>query len=84
MVSYTTDVAPMLQMHCTPCHFPDGGKRKFLDTHAAVKDNIDDILHRVQLPQDSSAFMPFKLKKTPLSDSMVMVLKAWKETGMGE
>ena len=84
VVTYTQDVAPILQARCTPCHFPDGGKKKFLDTHNAVATNIDDILRRVQLPRDSSAFMPYKSKKPPLSDSLIMVLKVWKETGMIE
>jgi hypothetical protein len=67
---------------CTPCHFPDGGKKKFLDTHTAVRDNIEDILYRIQLPIDSSDFMPWKSKKPPLSDSLVQVIRVWKDTGM--
>lgn len=82
--SYTADIAPVMKQHCTPCHFPDGGRLKFLDTHAAVSNNIDEILYRVQLPQDSARFMPFKHKKPALSDSLVMVFKAWKEGGMHE
>lgn len=81
-VTYTADVAPILMDRCTPCHFPDGGKKKFLDTYAAVSTNIDSILWRVQLPKDHPKFMPFKSKKEPLSDSLIMVLKVWKETGM--
>jgi hypothetical protein len=84
VVSYKMDVAPIMIDRCTPCHFPDGGKKKFLDTYAAVSTNIDDIIHRVQLPHDSTEFMPFKSKKPPLSDSLVNVLRVWKETGMSE
>ena len=82
-VSYATDVSPIIQSHCTPCHFPDGGKKKFLDTYAAVSTNIDAMLFRVQLPRDSIRFMPWKSKKEPLSDSLIQVLKLWKEQGMG-
>jgi hypothetical protein len=81
-VSYATDIAPIMQARCTPCHFPDGGKKKFLDTHTAVRDNIEDILYRIQLPADSSAFMPWKSKKPPLSDSLIQVIRVWKESGM--
>ena len=81
-VSYTTDVAPVMQVHCTPCHFPDGGKMKFLDTYTAVSNSIDDILYRVQLPSDSTRFMPFKSKKEPLSDSLIQVFKLWKSQQM--
>lgn len=80
--TYVSDVAPIIQARCTPCHFPETGKKKFLDTHEAVSSTIDDILYRVQLPHDNPKFMPFKNKKEPLSDSLVMVLKVWKEAGM--
>ena len=81
-LSYAADIAPILQDRCTPCHYPNGGKRKFLDTYAAVTANYDDILYRVQLPADSSGFMPFKSKKAPLSDSLVQVLLLWKAQQM--
>lgn len=83
-ISYTHDIAPIMQSRCTPCHYPDGGKVKFLDTHNAVSSNIDDIIYRVRLPHDDADFMPFKSKKEPLSDSLVQVLVAWKASGMGE
>ena len=78
VVSYTADVAPILKERCTPCHFPDGGKRRFLDTYQAVKTNIDSIIYRVELPPDHPDFMPFKSKKEPLSDSLINVLKVWR------
>lgn len=81
-ISYAVDIAPIMQERCTPCHFPDGGKRKFLDTYAAVSANIDDILYRIELPADSTGFMPFKSKKEPLSDSLIQVIKLWKEQQM--
>lgn len=82
--SYAKDIAPVMQARCTPCHFPDGGKKKFLDTYAAVTTNIEDIMYRIQLPQDSARFMPWKGKKEPLNDSLILVFKTWKETGMKE
>lgn len=82
LLSYSADIAPILQDRCAPCHFPNGGKRKFLDTYAAVADNYDDILYRVQLPVDSSGFMPFKSKKAPLNDSLIQVLRLWKAQQM--
>ena len=82
MVLYSTDISPILQVHCAPCHFPGGGKQKYLDTYAAVSDNIDDILYRVELPRDSIEFMPFKSKKEPLSDSLIQVITLWKAQNM--
>jgi hypothetical protein len=47
-----------------------------------VSNNIDEILVRVQLPHDHDKFMPFKMKREPLSDSLVQVFKLWKQQGM--
>ena len=80
-VSYVTDIAPIMQERCAPCHFP-GGKKKFFDTYAAVSENIDDIIYRVELPVDADGFMPFKSKKEPLNDSLIHVLKVWKSQKM--
>ena len=43
---------------------------------------LNDIIRRIELPRDSMDFMPFKSKKEPLSDSLILVIKTWKETGM--
>jgi hypothetical protein len=83
-VKYTADIAPLMMDRCTPCHFPESGKKLPLDSYAAVKSNINDIIARVELPKEDPKFMPFKSKKEPLSDSLIMVLKLWKETGMVE
>ena len=82
--TYTTDVAPILMTHCSPCHFPPQGQKLPLNTYQAVHDHIDEMLARVQLPQDNIKFMPFKAKKEPLSDSLIMVIKVWKDGGMVE
>ena len=82
---YSTDVAPIIEDRCSPCHFPaKSGMKKPLDTYSAVSNTIDDILFRVQLPHDHPKFMPFKSKKEPLSDSLINVIKLWKESGMKE
>lgn len=82
-ISYKEDVAPIIADRCTPCHFPDKGKKKFLDTYGAVRNNFDDIIARVQMDPSEKEFMPFKSKKEPLSDSLIQVLVSWKESGMG-
>ncbi|HJW29643.1 MAG TPA: hypothetical protein VJ508_10455 [Saprospiraceae bacterium] len=79
---YDQDIAPILQVHCTPCHFPPGGQKKPLNTYEALRDNIDAVLFRVQLPQTDPKFMPFKMKKEPLSDSLIQVIKLWRDAGM--
>jgi len=81
-VSFATQVMPVLQNSCTPCHFNETGKRLYFNNIDTVRRNIDDIIRRVQLPTDHKDFMPFKLKKPALSDTAINTLKSWKETGL--
>lgn len=81
-VSYDKDIKPIMIASCTPCHFPDEGKKKYLDTYNAVATNIDDIIKRVKLPQDHEDFMPFKLKKPALNAEEIALFEAWKQSGM--
>ena len=83
-IRYQKDIMPIMQAHCTPCHFPERGRKKMLDTYAAVKENIDDIIYRVGLPTDHEKFMPFKSKKQPLTDSLILVFKQWQQLKMPE
>ncbi len=81
-VSFEKDVMPIIQLRCTPCHFPPDGRKKPLNNYDAVKANIDDILTRVRLPHNDSRFMPWKEKKPALSDSMINVLVEWQKQNM--
>jgi thioredoxin-related protein len=81
LVSYENQILPIMVESCTPCHFPDQGKKKFLDTYAATKSNIQDILMRVELPSDDPKFMPFKSKKPALTAEQVNMLKSWVAQG---
>ena len=77
LVSYTQNIAPLLERSCTPCHFPEKGKKKMLNTFDTVKENIDDILTRVQLPVTNEDYMPFKSKKPALTIDEINLLKTW-------
>jgi uncharacterized membrane protein len=80
-LNYETNVQMLVATKCTPCHFPaKGGNKKPLDTYAAVQENIDDILRRIQLNPTDRGFMPFKNAK--LSDSAIAVFTQWKADGM--
>jgi hypothetical protein len=83
-VSYEKDIKPIMLVSCTPCHFPEKGKKKLLNSHEATVDNIDDILKFIQLPKDNDKFMPYKSKKEPLTDSLINVFKMWKTQGMAK
>ena len=80
-ITYVAYIAPLMEQHCSPCHFPDGGKLEFLDTYKAVKNNIDNIIYKVGLPVGADGFMPFK-SKVALSDDQIQLLKDWRDSGM--
>lgn len=81
-ISYTTNVQPLILANCSPCHIPPKGRIKALDTYASAKDNIDDVLIRVNKNPDEKGFMPFKHPK--LADSTINVLLQWKKDGLLE
>lgn len=81
VVSYTKDIKPVMLQSCTPCHFPDQGKKKMLDTYESTKANIEDILTRVQLPEDEIKYMPFKNKKPALTSEEIIKIKRWVAQG---
>lgn len=81
MYSYAEDIGPMIEHYCTPCHFPDGGKLKFLDTHKSIRKNIDDIIYRVSLPVGEDGFMPAG-GEVALTDDQIQLLKDWRDEGM--
>lgn len=84
VLSYEKDIRPFMVASCTPCHFPDGGKKKMLDTHAATKTNITDIVARVEMGVEEDGYMPFKSKKPALTAEQIQMLKTWAKQGYGE
>lgn len=83
-ITYTEHIAPIMEKACTPCHFPDKGKKKMLDTYEATKTTINDILNRVQLEESDKKFMPFKSKKDPLTTAEINLMKKWLAQGLKE
>ena len=77
LVTYTQNIAPLLERSCTPCHFPEQGKKKMLNTFDSVKENIAEMLKRVQLPVTDEKYMPFKSKKQTLTNEEIDLLKKW-------
>ncbi|PSR11014.1 MAG: hypothetical protein DA408_12770 [Bacteroidetes bacterium] len=77
VVSYAQDIRPIMLLSCTPCHFPEQGRKEMLDTYAATREYITDILYRVQLPAEDIDFMPFKSKKPALTAAEIILLKQW-------
>jgi hypothetical protein len=82
-LSYASAMKSIVGANCSPCHIPEkGGNKKALDTYDALKANIDDVIHRIELNPEEKGFMPFKHPK--LSDSTIAVFKQWRDAGMPE
>ena len=83
-ISYTSDIKPLIENSCTPCHIPPQGKKEAFDSYEHVKENINAIISRVKLPQDDRKFMPPVNKKPALTDAQVAVLVNWQKQNMPE
>jgi hypothetical protein len=82
-VTYQANISVLVAANCAPCHFPEkNGMKKPLNSYAAVKENIDSMLYRIQLNPTDKKFMPFKHNK--LNDSTIAVFKQWRNNGMPE
>ena len=81
---YTVNVLPLLQMNCSPCHFPSKGgfKADFENYESAVKFG-PDMLVRIQLNPVERGFMPFK-GTNKLAAEDIAVIKKWVDEGMPE
>ena len=80
--NYTTDIQPVITMHCSPCHIPPKGNKEAFNTYDAAKTHIDSMIARIKLNPGDKGFMPFKHPK--LSDSTINVFVKWKEDGLLE
>jgi hypothetical protein len=79
-VTYSAHLMPLIEGKCSPCHIPaKGGNKTAFDNVGNVRDNIDEIIRRVQLDPADPKFMP--RKKTPLSKEEIDMFKTWKSEG---
>ena len=83
VTTYTDNVHTLVMNNCSPCHIPEkGGKKKALNNYTAVKDNLPEIIKRIEMHPGEKGFMPFKRDR--LNDSTIAVFKAWQAEGMAE
>ncbi len=82
-ISYAKHIQPIVEVHCSPCHFPaKEGKKSPLDSYDNVSMQIGDIIRRIELHPDDKGYMP--KKKPRLSDSTILLFKTWKAEGLGK
>jgi len=82
--SYENSIQTLVVGNCSPCHIPEkGGKKKAYITYTSVKEDIDEIIRRIELSPHERGFMPFKATEK-LNDSTIVVFKQWKDNGLLE
>jgi cytochrome c553 len=81
-MNYQTNVLPIIQASCTPCHIAGKGNKKSLDNYLAAKDNVDEMLARIQKSPTEKGFMPAMHDKLP--EPTIAVIANWKKAGLLE
>jgi len=81
---YSTDIVPLLQAKCSPCHLPTkGGFKADFENYESAKKYGAEMIARVELNPGDRGFMPFK-KTEKLSVEEIAVFKKWVAGGMLE
>ncbi len=75
---YISDINPIIQAKCTPCHIPEKGgfKASFAGFDSAAK-YINASVVRVQLKPEDPHFMPFRSKRPALTEQEINMFKTW-------
>lgn len=75
---YISDIKPVIEVKCSPCHLPDKGgfKASFANFDSASK-RINEMIRRVQLNPSEPGYMPFKSKRETLTAAELASFKAW-------
>ena len=81
--TYTTDVMPLIQAKCTPCHLPSaGGNKANFEGYETAKKFSAEMLDRIVLQPGQRGFMPMKHEK--LAEAEIAVFKKWVNDGLLE
>ena len=82
--TYTTDLMPLIQMKCAPCHLPSkGGNKANFETYAGAQKFGAEMVARIEKNPGERGFMPFK-GNAKLSADEIAVFKKWVSDGMLE
>lgn len=80
IVRFTPDILPLVQTNCTPCH--TGGSQPNWTVYNNAKNNINNMLDRVQRTEGALGFMPNG--GTKLSTAEINLLQQWLTDGLVE
>lgn len=81
-ITYIADIKPIMINNCGSCHLAGGSHPKKFDNYTSTKNNINEILKRVQQSPGSDEFMPQGGSK--LSTTNIELLKKWQADGLPE
>ncbi len=75
-VSFSSQIAPMIEENCSGCHGVGAGTFPVLSNHAEISENADKIIHALRgtpelMPQGGPA----------LSDSLIQQFQCWLQQG---
>lgn len=79
--TYTTDILPLVQSKCQPCHGKGSNKGDFL-SYESAKRYAAEMLDRVMIAPGGRGFMPKNHDK--LADTEIALIKKWIEGGLLE
>lgn len=77
-VGYDASIKAIIQNNCGSCHI-NGPQREF-GNYTAAKNNIDEILRRINLAQGAAGMMPSN--GTKLSQQTINTIQKWKDDGL--
>jgi hypothetical protein len=81
-ITYMAHIEPIITKSCSPCHIPGKGNKTPYNTYASVKEDIDEIISRVQRNPTDKGFMPMRHPK--LSADTINTFVQWKADGFLE
>lgn len=79
VVKYESDLKPIIESNCINCH--SAGSFKPFVNYNQVKDNIDNIINRIQRPNGDPLKMP---QGGSLSSNQINLFVKWKADGLIE
>jgi|694.fasta_scaffold03351_20 hypothetical protein len=83
VVTYTNQVRAIIETNCIGCHgntSPLGNLS--LTNYNQTKNNINNIIDRIQRPQGATGMMP--LGQTRLPEGSISIIKKWRDDGLIE
>ena len=79
-VTFNKDIMPILDRSCLSCHSGDS-KLDHFDDMDEVKEEIGEIIERVELDPSNKKYMPYKQKQPGLSPEEIKLFKEWAVKG---